>query len=242
MTLDETTQKLFNQYHNLDRVTKEFEINPSTDNYQLREKIKDPSGKEMITQPVGLVKKQLESNLVDTIHVMNSSVDAGKYEGIKKEFYNPLDEGFKRHAYLEIAQNVVKQFLNEEEFEKLSDDLKSILGLVGFAENIQEDFSKKDYESAIKLMNKAMGGEQKSDLAYHYNAIGQRGNVEAIGNHLIQIQKNIAMNNVSDKVKAEIDNIVKEKNAYGVAGAEMYKVYNSYREQQEALAKQKAKE
>lgn len=231
MTLDETTQKLFNQYNSLDRNRHEFEANPSTDNYQLRERIKDPSGKGMITQPAGLVKKQIESNLIDTINAMNGSVDVTKFSGIKNEFYNPLDDDLKKLAYLEIAKNVVGRFLNEEEIAKLSDDLKGILGLVSYAEQIQETLAKKDYEKAIALMNQAINGPQKSDLAYHYNAIGQRGNVEAIGNHLTIIQKNIAMSKISDEVKAEIDNIVKEKNAYGVAGAEMYKIHDAYQQQ-----------
>ena len=233
MTLDTQVEQLFGQYYALDRVKDEFEIDPSTDNYQLREAIKDPQGKGMITQQAGLVKKQLESNITDTTNMMDSIVGENGYSNIRNEFYNPLDESLKNLAYLEIAKNVLGRFLTKEEADGLSNDLQEILGLIGITDSIKLFLAKEKYDDAIKLMGKVVTNG-KADLAYHYNAIGQKGNVEAIGKQLMQIQTNRAVNKMSDEVKAEIDRVVADKSAYGVAGAEIYKTHKAYEQMQEA--------
>ncbi len=234
MTLDEQIERMYDSYFGLKQDRELLRVNPSTDNYDFRKQIPDANGQPMLTQPAGVVDAQLEDYVGRMTQEMNSKVTPEVYESIRSEFYEPLDEPGKRQTYLEIAKSGI---LPANPSEKLN----AILNILNKADGLKQLLAKKDYGQAIALMNSMIQTDlmnKEGALAYQYNLLGQGDNVRALGEHFRQIQYNIAANALDSEVRAEIDQAIADKNAYGVAGAEMYKIHNAY--QQQALAQQQA--
>ena len=238
MTLDEQIEELYLSYFRLKQDREALKQNPSTDNYEFRKQIPDANGQPMLTQPAGVVDAQLEDYVGRMTQNMNSRVTPEVYESIRSELYEPLDEAGKRQAYLEIAKSGILPA-------NPSEKLKDILKILDAADGLKQLLAKKEYGQAIALMNSMIQNnlmKKESALAYQYNLLGQGDNVKALGEQFRQIQYNIAVNGLDNEVRAEIDQAIADKNAYGVAGAEMYKIHRAYQEQQQALAQQQARE
>ena len=236
MTLDEQIEELYLSYFGLKQKREALKQNPSTDNYDFRKQIPDASGQPMLTQPAGVVDAQLEDYVGRMTQNMNRVVTPEVYNSIRSEFYEPLDEAGKRQTYLEIAKNGV---LPAEPSEKL----RAILKILNVTDGLKQLLAKKEYGQAIALMNSMIQSDlmkKESALAYQYNLLGQGDNVRALGEHFRQIQYNIAVNGLDSEVRAEIDQAIADRNAYGVAGAEVYKIHKAYQEQQQVLAQQQA--
>lgn len=192
MELTDIVQKLLKECNDIKQTKKDFELDPSVNNINVRSRIKNIKGRKAYDENPGTAKTILMANEIRNYETLEQHINKDNFSDFKKLVYSKLDEDKKAVVYMDLLEDnedirinmqidaikrvaekykLEKKLIQEnKDFAKLSDDekLNEYQEAISKDESMQEDFLK-DPATQVKL---------GLDLTYNINSLLRKNKVE----------------------------------------------------------------